>query len=219
MLFQIAIMFLPWLIRRRLLAWKYGWEIHPTAIIGMAVILAKRLKMGEQSRIHNFVICRPIDDLIMCADSGIASFTYITGFPSGGQYFSHVENRRCELVLGRSAGITSRHFIDCNGGVYVGDFSTVAGIRTQLLTHSIDIYHNRQDAKPISIGRYCFIGTGCILLPGTAVPDYSILGAGSVLTKHYEDPGMLYAGNPAVGIKRLNIEEIPYFHRTKHKVD
>lgn len=220
MIFQLIIMFLPWSIRRRILLWRYDWEIHPTAIIKRSVILAKCVKMGAKSRIHNLVLCKPIDYLEMGEDSGIANFTYITGFSAKGcRHFRHKQDRRCELILGRSAGITSRHFIDCNGGVYIGDFTTVAGIRSQILTHSIDVYNNRQDAKPVKIGRYCFLGTGCILLPGSVLPDYSILGAGSVLPKKLDKAGCLYAGSPAKFVKELDIEKIPYFHRIKHVVD
>ena len=220
MLFQLLIMFLPWSIRRRLLVWRYGYEINKTARIGKSIILAKKLRMGPKSRIHNFVLCKRIDALEMGEDSGIASFTYITGFSTADKrWYKHIPDRRCELVLGRSAGITSRHFVDCNGGVYVGDYTTVAGIRTQILTHSIDVYKNRQDAKPVKIGKYCFLGTGCILLPGSALPDYSVLGAGAVLTKAYEKTGCVYAGSPAKEIKSLDVESIPYFKREKHVVD
>lgn len=220
MIFQLFIMFLPWCVRRRLLTWRYKWEIDSTARIGRSIVLAKNLKMGEKSRIHSFVLCKAIDNLAMGVDSGIASFTLITGMSiKSTRMFGHAKERKCELVIGRSAGITSRHYIDCNGGVYVGDFSTVAGIRSQILTHSIDVYNNRQDAKPIIIGKYCFLGTGCILLPGSRLPDYCVLGAGSVLTKAHSEEGALYAGSPARVIKKLDVNNIPYFHRQKHFVD
>ena len=51
------------------------------------------------------------------------------------------------------------------------------------------------------------------------MPDYSILGAGSVLTKAYSETGMLYAGNPAKAIKKIDIDTTLYFHREKHVVD
>lgn len=220
MLFQLLVLFLPWGIRRRLLNWRYGWSISSSARIGKSIILAQKLIMGPHSRIHHVVFCKAIDLLELGEDSGIAPLTYIAGFSTRDKrFFKYVDYRRCELVLGAHAGITSRHFVDCNGGVYIGDFTTVAGIRTQILTHSIDIYKNRQDAKPIFIGKCCFLGTGCILLPGSKLPDYSVLGAGSVLTKAYEEVGMLYAGSPAKAIRAIDIEKTPYFHRQKHVVD
>ena len=176
--------------------------------------------MGAKSRIHNFVFCKRIDRLEMGEDSGIATMTYITGFSvKCSNLFATTHNRRCELILGRSAGITSRHFVDCNGGVYIDDFTTVAGIRSQMLTHSIDIYTNAQIAKPIHIGKYCFVGTGCIILPGATLPDYSVLGGGSVLVKTFSETGWLYAGAPARPMKQLDKSTIPYFKRCKHVVD
>lgn len=175
---------------------------------------------GPNSRIHSGVFCKGIDLLDMGEDSGIAQLTFITGFStSNSQVFTKVGCRKCELVLGAHAGITSRHFIDCNGGVYIGDYATVAGIRTQILTHSINVYKNHQDAKPIKIGKYCFVGTGCVLLPGSELPSYSVLGAGAVLTKAYEKVGCLYAGSPAHLIKEIDIKATKYFHRQKHIVD
>ncbi len=218
-LIQIMFMPFPWKVRRYMYCKLWGYKIHPTAKIGLSVILAKQLEMDEYSRIHNFIICKRIDLLKMERDSGIATMTYITGFSTDNKsVFSHTANRRCELVMGESSGITSRHFIDCNGGVYVGAFTTVAGIRSQILTHSIDVYKNRQDANPVHIGKYCFIGTGCILLPGSAIPDYSILAGGSVLTKAHNESGCLYAGNPAKKIKNIDINNTLYFHRKQHVV-
>lgn len=212
--------FLPWPVKRMILVRFFGWQIDATARIGLSLILARIVVMGPKSRIHHGVLCKGIDLLEMGEDSGIANFTFITGYSTDGcKMFKHIPDRRCELILGRSAGITSRHFVDCNGGVYVGDFATVAGIRTQILTHSIDVYNNRQDAKPIRIGKYCFVGTGCIFLPGSVLPDYSVLGAGSVLTKAYDTPWHVYAGSPARVVKDLNHADVRYFARQKHFVE
>jgi len=217
---QVLLFALPWPIRRRVLNTLFGYHIHPTAKVGFSLILARRLEMADRSRIHHLVCCKGIDKLELGVDSGIASLTYITGFSTrDDRYFKGNPNRLCELVMGRSSGITSRHFIDCNGGVYIGDFTTVAGLRTQILTHSINVYANRQQTSPVRIGNYCFLGTGCIILPGAALPDYSILGGGAVLTKAFTESHTLYAGNPARPIKKLNHDTTQYFKRTKHVVD
>ena len=116
-LFQLLIICLPWAIRRKLLILFFGYKIHPTARIGKSLIFPKKLEMEAHSRIHHLVICKQIDSLVLSEDSGIATMTYITGFKTAGNnFFKEVKNRRCELILGKSAGITSRHFVDCNGG-------------------------------------------------------------------------------------------------------
>lgn len=218
-LLQVFLFIFPWKIRRILLCNIYNYDIHPTAGIGFSILLPKKLKMEKDSRIHNFVICKKIDKLHMSVDSGIATMTFITGFGTdNSQHFKHIANRNCELVMGKSSGITSRHFIDCNGGVYIGDYTTVAGIRSQILTHSIDVYNNRQHASSVVIGKYCFIGTSAIILPGATVPDYSVIAAGSVVTKGLKESRMLYAGNPAVAKKPIIFDELSYFCRKKHKV-
>ena len=50
-------MFFPWKVRRRMLVWRYGWELDATATIGKSIIMARKVKMRVMSRIQNFVIC------------------------------------------------------------------------------------------------------------------------------------------------------------------
>jgi acetyltransferase-like isoleucine patch superfamily enzyme len=216
---QVLLFLFPWKIRRFLLNKIFHYQIHSTAKIGFSVILANKLIMAEQSRIHNFTVCKQIDRLVLKKDSGIASWNLITGFSSTHYSFSNRKARVCELILGEHSGITFRHLIDCNGGVYIDDYTTVAGYNTQILTHSINIYENTQETKPVFIGKYCFIGTKCILLPGCCLPDYSILGAGSVLNKHYTECYYIYAGNPAKAVKSIDKSNTKYFYRTEHVVD
>jgi acetyltransferase-like isoleucine patch superfamily enzyme len=145
----------------------------------------------------------------------MGAFNFITGFSATNkEHFTHVEGRRCELILNIGVGLTGRKFIDCTGGIYIGEFSTIAGLWTQILTHSIDIYRSRQHAASVHVGKYCFVGTGCILLPGSVLPDYSVLGAGSVLNKAFTENGVLYAGSPAMPKKRFDPNTVPWMQRT-----
>ena len=58
---------------------------------------------------------------------------------------------------------------------------------------------------PVIIGNNCWIGARSIILPGVTIGDYSIVAAGSVVTKDVPS-GVLVAGNPAVIKKKLCIE-------------
>lgn len=58
----------------------------------------------------------------------------------------------------------------------------------------------------INIGNYVFIGMGTIILPGVTIADHIIIGAGSVVTKSFLEPGVVIAGNPAKIIG--NIEKL-----------
>ena len=102
-----------------------------------------------------------------------------------------------ELRIDESAGITSRHSVDCSGPVHLEPFSLLAGHGTQVLTHSIDLGRNVQSAHPIVIGERSFVGSRCVVLGGASVPSKSVVAAGSVVTSAALDEASLIAGVPA----------------------
>jgi acetyltransferase-like isoleucine patch superfamily enzyme len=54
-----------------------------------------------------------------------------------------------------------------------------------------------ETAKPIHIGRGCFIGTRAIILKGVRIGDGAVIGAGAVVTRDVPS-GFMASGNPAV---------------------
>jgi acetyltransferase-like isoleucine patch superfamily enzyme len=206
---------LPWPARRRLLEKQFGYSIHPESRIGLAWICPRRLVMEEHSSIGHLNLCKNIDLLHIGAHAMIGQLNWITGFPSGdSRHFTHQSERRPELILERHSGISSRHLIDCTARVRIGAFATLAGFRSQLITHSIDLEAGRQSSEPIEIGEYCFVGTDSVILGGSALPHHSVLGAKSLLNKKWEAPYFLYAGIPAQPLKELS-QELGYFRRTE----
>lgn len=59
--------------------------------------------------------------------------------------------------------------------------------------------------KEVSIGDYCFIGTGSIIMPGATIGACSIVGAGSVV-RGTIPPHSVVIGNPAVVLKKSSHE-------------
>jgi hypothetical protein len=197
-------LFLPWAVRRAVLRRFMGYEIADTSRIGLSWIYPKKLVLEAGARIGHLTICKDIDLLQVGESASIGNLNWITGFPSGpAAHFEHQPNRRPELILSRHSAITNRHLIDCTERIQIGAFTTVAGFATQLLTHSINLENSRQEAYPISIGAYCFVGTNCVLLGGSALPDYSVLGAKSLLNHSQVECYFLYGGVPAKAIKSL----------------
>jgi acetyltransferase-like isoleucine patch superfamily enzyme len=87
-----------------------------------------------------------------------------------------------------------------------------------LLSHAIDVQHNRQHSEPIVIGAYCFVGSSCVILGGSVLPDHCVLGALSLLNKRHSEPWGLYAGQPAERRKAID-PRAAYFTRSRGFVD
>ena len=206
---------LPWQLRRSFLEKQFGFQIHPTARIGLAWILPTRLIMEEGSAIGTATVCKNVDLLHLKTYATIGRGNWITGFPLGGpHHFGHQADRRPELILGEHSAITNRHLLDCTNLVMIGRFTTFAGFHSQIISHSIDLEQNRQSSKPVRVGDYCFVGTNCVLLGGSNLPDFCILGAKSLLNKAFTDSYQLYGGVPARPLKALS-RSCKYFRRTE----
>ena len=214
---QIAIMPLPWVIRRRLLVGLFGFRIDPTARIGFSLVLADRVELGEESLIKTLTLIKGMSELTVEPRGRIGNLNWITGLPNDPNFFSEEPDRISALIVGADASITNRHLLDCTNRITIGRFATIGGFRSQFITHSIDIGPNRQSSLPIEIGDYCFTGTGVILLTGSVLGPRGVLGAGSMLRGKFRDEYKLISGNPAKPVRDLDPSS-SYFHRTRGRV-
>jgi acetyltransferase-like isoleucine patch superfamily enzyme len=145
----------------------------------------------------------------------IGKGNWITAHPRGDSSFD--DSRVPELVLERDAAITAQHAIDCTDRIHIGQFATLAGWRSQVITHAVDVRANRQSCCPISIGEYSFVGTRVILLPGASVAPRSVVAAGAVVASVLEDELVTYGGVPARRVGSLTGDEL-YFSRKTGRV-
>tara|TARA_B110000908_G_C10267357_1_gene465696 strand:- start:1595 stop:2263 length:669 start_codon:yes stop_codon:yes gene_type:complete len=213
---QLLIILFPWKLRRLILIKLFKFKIHKTARIGKSIILADNLFMGNNSVIGSLTFCKNIGFLKLYKNARLGSLNYITGCPQNNTlHYLQRKNRQCQLTIGAHSAVTSRHFIDCTAGVTFGEFTTFAGIRSQILTHAIDLSKNIQDCKPVEFGSYCFVGSNVTVLAGSTLPDFSVLGAKSLLNKNFTNECFLYGGVPAIKIKELEKEKLAYFNRNK----
>jgi hypothetical protein len=209
----LIILIFPWSIRKKIYQFIFKYQIHSDAYIGLSWIYPDKLILHEKSKIGHLNICKNIDLIELNIHGSIGSLNLITGFPLKSiKHFSTEYDRKPQLILKEHAAITNRHYIDCTNKVIIGKFTTVAGIRSQLLTHSVNIGTSRQESSIIEIGDYCFVGTSCVILKGTKIPNYCILGAMSLGNKHFTEPYVLYGGIPAKKIQSLD-KHLEYFKR------
>lgn len=218
-IFRVCVVLLPWVLRRHVLRLVYGFQLHPRARIGSSWIFPAKLVLGEGARIGHLNVAIHLDRIELGAHATIERGNWITGFSRGdARHFGHCAQRDPALVMGAHSAITKHHHIDCTDRIEIGAFTTVAGYGSQLLTHAIDLERNRQDAAPIAIGEYCFIGTNVVILGGAQLPPRSVLGAKALLNKPQATAGWLYAGVPA-----RPVHELPpggrYFSRDRGFVD
>jgi acetyltransferase-like isoleucine patch superfamily enzyme len=213
-LFSALTTCLPWPLRRWALTKFFGYKIHRTARLGFCLLLAKDLIMEEHSYIGHLTVCIHLDLVHLKPHASIGRANWITGYPSSGEdFFAHQPSRRAELMLGAHSAITHRHMIDCTARVTIGRFTTFAGFRSQIISHTIDVAENRQTAEPVCIGDYCFLGTDCVILGGSTLPSYSVLAAKSLLNREHAQQYTLYGGIPAGALKTLE-KDFKYFNRT-----
>src|SRR5699024_7764924 len=86
--------------------------------------------------------------------------------------------------------------------------SVIIASGVKIITHdnSIGIYIDdvTDYFGEINIGDNCFIGAYSIILPGVTLSNNIIVGAGSVVTKSFNEPNIVIAGNPAKKITIVN---------------
>lgn len=217
-LIQLLLMPLPWPLRRRLLRAFLPFDLHPSSRIGWSIIAPReRLVMHAASHIGHLTLGRGMDSIILGPGARIGNLNWLYGIAAGDACLAHEPSRQPALIMGPDAVITRRHMVDCSNLVSLHDGAAVVGYRTQIITHGLSTSKAlRQYTEPITIGRYAMVGTGCILLGGSRLPDYSVLGAGSMLRNAFSETHGLYSGVPAVRASSIPADS-PFFARTDQR--
>lgn len=113
------------------------------------------------------------------------------------------------ITIGERCGISNAAFVSntritLEKGVFIG-----GGVKLYDTDFHSIYYEERMrkidpgiKSKPILIKEGAFIGAHSIVLKGVTIGKYSVIGAGSVITKDIPD-NEVWAGNPARFIKKL----------------
>lgn len=104
-------------------------------------------------------------------------------------------------------GLMKGCYIQGKGGIYIGDYTQIAP-NVVIVSANHDVYNTRKHIlKKVSIGKYCWIGANSSIMPGVKLGNFTIVGAGSVVTKPFPDGYCVIAGNPAKVIYELEKEK------------
>lgn len=112
-----------------------------------------------------------------------------------------------KLKVGQGSNIQYGSFIDCRGGVVIGnntDITLMVKIISQ--DHDVDSNEYTTRSSSVNIGDNCIIGSFSVLLPGSNIEDGGVLGASSVLLKTVKK-NKLYAGNPCREIRDRRLSD------------
>jgi acetyltransferase-like isoleucine patch superfamily enzyme len=100
-------------------------------------------------------------------------------------------------------GIMRGCYIQGLGGITIGDYTQIAP-HVAIVSANHNVYDGRKHiTAPIHIGKYCWLGAGCKIMPGVELGDWTVVGAGAVVTKSFPDGYCIIGGVPASKIKDL----------------
>lgn len=214
---------LPSALKVPLLRLFFGHRIGRRVRIGVSILDAREMEVGDGASIGHFNLILRVGRLEMGRHARIGVLNIIRGgtLVRLGDYsdvmrlnvLNAIPEHDCtttpesELQVGPGTVLTSGHRIDFTDRVSLGKNVIVGGRSSSLWTH------NRQETAPITIGDFCYLGSEVRLAPGAGLPDECILGLGSVLTRQITEPRSLVAGVPAKVLRPLDGKDLSRIRR------
>ena len=115
--------------------------------------------------------------------------------------------KNIEAGIETSPGMMPGCYIQGMGKIIIGDYSQIAA-NVGIISSNHDIYDTTKHLEgTVRIGKYCWVGMNSVILPNVELGDFTIVGAGSVVTKSFADGYCVIGGNPAKIIKLLDKEK------------
>jgi acetyltransferase-like isoleucine patch superfamily enzyme len=160
-----------------------------TTIYGRHCVISDDARIGEGTRIGNFVFIR--DQTVIGRNCVVGSYLDIEGEVRVGDFVSLQSG--CYLTR----GVVIEDEVFCGPRMITMNDKAITHRRPSLS-------FNRQAPRILRAAR---IGGGSILCPGVTVGENALVGAGSVVTRDVPDRTIV-AGNPAVEIRRVPSDQI-----------
>jgi acetyltransferase-like isoleucine patch superfamily enzyme len=223
MLGLVIVALLPGPLKRLSYRWFFGYRIASGARIGLAYLDCESLSVGDETRISHGVV------FVRCGQVTIGRHVQIglLNLFRGGDSIcleDYAQVLRLNVInsipepdcpvppdssfhLGYGSVITAEHRVDFTESVRIGRRSILGGRNSSIWTH------NRRDGKRVEIGDYCYVGSEIRMAPGSAIPECSIVGLGSVITSALSEGHSLIAGVPARTVRPLGPEDYELLFR------
>ncbi len=126
-----------------------------------------------------------------------------------------INPKNVDCGIDTSPGYMPGCYIQGVGKIYIGDYTQI-GPSVSIISANHEVLDNRGHIKSkVYIGRYCWLGVNSVILPGVELGDFTIVAAGSIVTKPFKEGYCVIAGNPARVIKNLNQKDCVHYHIEK----
>lgn len=131
-----------------------------------------------------------------------ASCRYVKHFTSRVLHAQGLDIENECIYVRRSLLVSGGCYINAADGLKIGK-GTIWGPNVSIISQTHDFFDFDQAPKTqgIQIGRNCWLGSGCVILPNIHLGNHTIVGANSVVTKSYPEGHIVLAGAPAKPIK------------------
>lgn len=109
--------------------------------------------------------------------------------------------------VANSFAVSGNCYIQGINGIRIGEGTIFApGVKIISANHSVGNLKAWDKARPIEIGRHCWLASNATICPGVHIGDYAIIGANAVVT--HDIPSLAVAvGVPAKVIKYRRIDD------------
>lgn len=172
-------------------------EIHLAegASIGhFNIIIVDKLTMGKNARIGHLNFIKGWFDLHMAEKASIHLQNKISRILSPKDNYC-----KATLDLKYHAKIGVKHLLDMTRDITTGENSMLAGSGSQIWTYGFYFSKTGEQTTRIdgnvSIGKNCYIGARCVILPSVKIGDAITVGANVCVSKSISQQG-LYVSQP-----------------------
>lgn len=101
-------------------------------------------------------------------------------------------------------GLSPCCYIQTMNGIEIGKNTRIGpGVKIISANHNIYNFDIHDKEKPIKIGGNCWIGANAVILPGVELGYHTIVAAGAVVSKSFEEGDCIVGGVPAKLIKKI----------------
>ncbi|MHB8869625.1 MAG: DapH/DapD/GlmU-related protein [Thermoleophilia bacterium] len=97
------------------------------------------------------------------------------------------------------------YFSNARGGIITLGKGTLIAPNVGIITTNHCTTDPTQHTQPrnVTIGKSCWLGMNCVILPGVTLGDNTVVGAGAIVSKSFPEGRCVLVGSPARPIRHL----------------